>query len=116
MRQDGNFSEPQTKHSHLGVCAQLLSRVPLLATLWTVANQAPLFMGFFSQEYWSGLPFPPPGDLPDPGIESPFLMSPALAGRFFIGRQVFYSQGELDGLSRDAILCPVILMICRDFF
>ena len=73
-------------------------------------------VGFSQQKYWSGLPFPPPGDLPDPGIESPFLMSPALAGRFFIGRQVFYSQGELDGLSRDAILCPVILMICRDFF
>ena len=43
--------------------------------LWTVALQAPLFMGFSRQEYWSGLPFPPPGDLPDPGIES---TSPAL--------------------------------------
>ena len=38
-------------------------------TLWTVAYQAPLSMGFFRQEYWSGLPFLPPGDLPDPGIE-----------------------------------------------
>ena len=37
--------------------------------LWTVALQAPLFMGFSRQEYWSGLPFPPPGDLPDPGME-----------------------------------------------
>ena len=47
---------------------------------WTVAHQASLSMGLSRQEYWSGLPFPPPGDLPDPGIEP---MSPALAGRFF---------------------------------
>ena len=47
-------------------------------TPWTVAHQAPLSMGFPRQEYWSGLPFPPPGDLPDPGIEPG---SPALAGR-----------------------------------
>ena len=40
-----------------------------LVTLWTVAHQAPLSMGFSRQEYWSGLPFPSPGDLPDPGIE-----------------------------------------------
>ena len=42
---------------------------PNLATPWTVACQAPLFMGFSRQEYWSGLPFPSPGDFPDPGIE-----------------------------------------------
>ena len=47
-----------------------LSRVPLFATPWTVAHQAPPSMGFSRQEYWSGLPFPSPGDLPDPGIES----------------------------------------------
>ena len=46
-----------------------LSRVRLSGTLWTVAQQAPPFMGFSRQEYWSGLPFPSPGDLPDPGIE-----------------------------------------------
>ena len=46
-----------------------LSRVQLFATLWTVARQAPLSMGFSRQECWSGLPFPSPGDLPDPGIE-----------------------------------------------
>ena len=49
----------------------------------TVARQAPLSMGFSRQEYWSGLPCPPPGDLPDPGIEPASLMSPALAGGFF---------------------------------
>ena len=56
-----------------------LSGVQLFATPWTGARQAPLSMGFSRQEYWSGLPFPPPGDLPDPGFE---LASPALAGRF----------------------------------
>ena len=57
-----------------------LSRVRLLATPWTVAYQAPLSMGFFRQECWSGLPFPSPGDLPDPGIEpgSPTLQADAL--------------------------------------
>ena len=45
------------------------SHVRLFATLWTVAHQAPLSMGFFRQEYWSGLPCPPPGDLPNPGIK-----------------------------------------------
>ena len=53
------------------------------ATLWTGAHQAPLSMGFPRQEYWSGLPFPSPGDLPDPGIKSTSLTSLALAGRFF---------------------------------
>jgi len=48
---------------------KLLSRVQLFATPWTVAYQAPLSMGFSRQECWSGLPFPSPGDLPNPGIE-----------------------------------------------
>ena len=51
----------------------------LFATPWTVAHQAPLSMGFSRQEYWSGLPYPSPGDLPDPGIKSKSLMPPALA-------------------------------------
>ena len=57
-----------------------LSRVRLFATPWTVAYQAPLSMGFSRQEYRSGLPFPSPGDLPDPGIEpgSPALQADAL--------------------------------------
>ena len=59
------------------------SYVRLLVTPWTVAHQAPLSMGFSRQEYWSGLPCLPPGDLSDPGIELVSLMSPALAGRFF---------------------------------
>ena len=46
-----------------------LSHVRLFGTLWTVAHQAPPSMGFSRQEYWNGLPCPPPGNLPDPGIE-----------------------------------------------
>ena len=52
-------------------------------TPWTAAHQAPLSMGFSRQEHWSGLPFPPPGDLPNPGNEPESLTSPALAGELF---------------------------------
>ena len=58
----------------------MFSSVQLFATPWTVACQAPLSMEFFKQEYWSGLPFPPPVGFPDPGME---VASPALVGRFF---------------------------------
>ena len=58
-------------------CAQLF------VALWTVACQAPLSTGFSRQEYWSGLQWPSPGDLPNPGIKPLFLRSPALAGVFF---------------------------------
>ena len=72
----------------LCVCAQIcpkwLSCVWIFATLWTVAHQAPLSMEFSRQEYWSGLLFPSPGDLFNPGIKLAFLMSSALTGRFFI--------------------------------
>ena len=61
-------------------CVCLLSHVRIFATPWTVSCQAPLSIGFSRQEYWSGLPFPPPGDLPYPEVEP---MSPALTGGFF---------------------------------
>ena len=51
------------------VSVKSLSRIRLFAILWTVAYQSPQLMGFFRQEYWSGLPCPSPGDLPDPGTE-----------------------------------------------
>ena len=70
------------------ICVCVLSRFSHLSptlcdSLWTVALQILLYMGFFRQGYWRGLPFPPPGDLPDLGIEPVSLTSPALAGGFF---------------------------------
>ena len=60
-------------HTHTCVCGVCVlshfSHLKLFATLWTVACQAPLSMGFSRQEYWSVLPCPPPGNLPDPGIK-----------------------------------------------
>ena len=69
--------------------AKLLSRVQLSVSPWAVAHQAPLSMGFSRQEYWSGLPCLPTGDLTDPGIEPVCLKSPALAGRFFTASAVW---------------------------
>ena len=62
------------------VVVYLLSCVLLIASPWTAAHHAPLSMGFPRHEYWSGLPCPPPGDLPNPWIKP---TSPALVGRFF---------------------------------
>ena len=64
------------------VCVSL-SIVSNSATPWTVAHQAPLSVEFSRQEYWSGLPFPPPGDPPNPGIKPESPASPALAGGCF---------------------------------
>ena len=63
--------------------ASRFSNVRLSAIPWTVAHQAPLSVGFSRQEYWSGLPWPPPGDPSNPEIEPMSLTSPALAGKFF---------------------------------
>ena len=72
------------KHTpvHIYMCVYVwsLSHVQLFETPWTIAFQTPLSRGFSRQEYWSGLPFSPPGNLPNPGIKP---MSPALAGGFF---------------------------------
>ena len=65
------------------VCAPSVNRVWLFAAPQTMVHQAPLPMGFSRQVYWSGFPFPTPGDLPNPGIEPTSPVSPALAGRFF---------------------------------
>ena len=63
--------------------AKLLQLCMTVVTLWTIACQASLSMGFSRQEYWSGLPCPPPGDLHDPEIKPTSVMSPALVGEFF---------------------------------
>ena len=68
------------KYESLSMKVKSLSHVRLFATPWTVAYQAPLSMGFSRHQYWSGLPFPSPGDLPDPRVESvsPTLQADAL--------------------------------------
>ena len=83
--------------TELCICVHVLrcfSSVCLFETLWTVAHQAPLSMGFSRQEYWNVLPCPPPGDFPDPRIKPRSHMSPALAGRFFTtsGSAVYISR------------------------
>ena len=82
LQADSLPAEPQRKQQKK-VKVKSLSRLRLSATLWTVAYQAPPSTGFSRQEYWSGLPFPFPVDLPNPGIESASLTSPALAARVF---------------------------------
>ena len=82
-------NQRRKRHSHFYfmklVCihAQSLSHVWLFATLWTLANEATVSMGFSRQEYWNGLPFPPPRDIPDPGIKSESPASLALSGILF---------------------------------
>ena len=82
------------------------SHIWLFVTLWTVACQAPLSMGFSRQEYCSGLPCPPPRDLPNPGIRSVSLTSPAFAGRFFTTSATW----EAHRLERGAEIILVIML------
>ena len=73
-------------HVYMCVCACVLSpfrHVRLFVTLWTITHHAPLSIGFSRQEHWRGLPWHPPGNLPNPEIKSVSLTSPALAGKFF---------------------------------
>ena len=83
-------------------CVQSLSGIQLFVAPWTIARLVSLSMEFSKQEYWSGLPFPPPGDLPDPGIKPTSPVSPALAGRFVTTSttweaHVAYWRTELEG-------------------
>ena len=99
---------------------QSLSHVLLFATVWTIARQAPLPMGFSGQEHWNGLPCSPPGDLPDPGIELGSLMSPALAGGFFTTSttweapsipEIAQKKKKLVMSSNHLILCHPLLLL-----
>ena len=76
----------------------ILSPVSLFATSWTVAHQAPLSLVFSRQEHWIGLPFPPPGDLPDPGIQPRSLVSPELAGGSD-GKESAHSTGDVGSIA-----------------
>ena len=81
----------------MNMCLVVQSCLTDSTTLWTIVHhQVPLSLGFFRQEYWSGLPFPSPGDLADPGIKPESPVSPALAGGFFTwdhqGSHIFVSS------------------------
>ena len=78
-----SFQLPACMHT------QLLSGFQHFATLWTVAYQTPLPMEFSRQKYWNGLPFPPPGDLLNPGLKPMTTSYPTLAGRFFTFSDLF---------------------------
>ena len=87
-------------------------------TPWTVAHHAPLSMGFSRQEYWSGLSFPPPGDLPSPGVKPTSSVSPALAGGFFtteplsLGKDQFNTR--VNALYRTQKGCEIVLSLSRE--
>ena len=93
-RQISRLSQSKVCRPSLGVCYLALGSLSVfvlshfcsvrLWTSWTLAHQAPLSIGFPRQEYCSGVPFPPPGDLPNPGIKPASPVDPALAGGFFI--------------------------------
>ena len=91
MRVSGEHQRDAAIDTHVFVhgCSSRFRCVRLFATLWTVARTTPLSMGFSRQEYWSGFPFPPPGDLLD-RIEPVAFMSSALAGGFFFFFFFFY--------------------------
>ena len=85
---------PVTFHPQKGLCCCLVAKLCLtLAIPWTVAHQVTLSMGFPRQEYWSGLPFPSPGDLPDQGVEPEYWQFNT-AGKFFTTDPPRYSEKE----------------------
>ena len=95
-------------------CAQSQGLVHLFATPWTVPRQAPPSMEFSRQKYWSGLQFPSPGDVPDPGIKP---VSPALAGRFFTteppGKPITPDLNKLNRIESEFVLefiLPILIM------
>ena len=105
------FSNP-TEHIQGRLCMRVCLPSPyscvwLFVTLWVIACQSPLPMGFSRQEYWSGLPWPPPGDLPDPGIETASL------NFSHIGRQVLYHWCHLENpICMHYSHCSFITAVC----
>ena len=87
MSIDSNYHKPwragNIANNPICMCTKVLQSCPTFCNPMDYSPQAPLSMGLSKQEYWSGLPCPPPGDIPDPGIEPLSQASPALAGRFF---------------------------------
>ena len=94
--------------------AEMLSHVRL-ATLWTVAHQGPLSMGFLRQEYWSGLPFPPPGNLPKPGVKPASFMCLALVGGLFTTKATREAQHVCMSIHISADTYVPKYLLCRTF-
>ena len=93
-------------------CVCMLSHVWLFLTPWTVAHWAPLSMGFSRQEYWGGLPCPPPEDLRDVGIKLTSLASPALAGRFFTTSTTWKTTDDINTRHSTSSTCPALASPC----
>ena len=97
----------------LCVCVCALSRVRLFVTPWIVTHQAPLSMEFFRREYWNGLPFPPPGDLPHPGIEPTFYFTSCICRQIlyrWATWKAFYSSSDtIKYVQTVLILLPALL-------
>ena len=114
-RRDGEWWGPGWWLTVLSAVLTGFSHVRFFATLWTVAHQALLSMGFPRQEYYSRLPCPPPGDLSNPGIEPRSLMSPALAGGFFTTsatwKDLKYVQIWIEQFHFQAIILWIFLTI-----
>ena len=99
----------------MGVCPRTFHFVWLFVVLWTVAHQAPLFTGFSRQEYWSGLPCSPPGNLPHPRIDPGSLMSPELAGRFFFFFPFIFISWRVITLQYCSGFCHTLTWISHGF-
>ena len=118
----GSCFKFSTSEVIIGTCVlSCFSRVRVCVTPWTVALQAPLSMGYCRQESWSGLPCPPPGALPSPGMEPATLTSPALAGGIFTSRatsaRLLVGEDILLPFCRLVLLIPCsILFLCFDAF
>ena len=94
------------------LCLRVCSVVYDSVTLWTVAHQAPLPMGFFRQEYWSGLPCPPSRELPISGIKLRSLISPEIAGGFFTIRATWEAPFSSSALKYTQIYHPAVFHCC----
>ena len=108
----GHTRYSECVYLHTCICAHALSRVRLVATPWTVSCEAPLSMGFSRQEYWSRLSCPPPGDLPNPRIEPVALVSPALAGRFFIIQATGEASTRYIELPNGPLFFKIAALVC----
>ena len=104
-----------SSHSRLCCACYAISVVSDSVTLWTITLQAPLTVGFSRQDYWNGLPCPPPGDRPDPGIEPSSLMSPALAGGFSTPSATWeaHIQGKRSRQKNPAQFCSVSTLLIK---